>query len=129
ERVAAKVGVLHLFEGIFDIADADYVPKPVPACYQLFLKAHRVDAGVSAMFEDMPHNLEAPHALGMTTRLVRSECNPDHPLQRRTRGWVEPHEHVHNMAHDLAQFLAGVGLAVPPSPTADAIAPPPTSGV
>ncbi len=28
ERVAGKLGILHLFEGIFDICDADYVPKP-----------------------------------------------------------------------------------------------------
>ena len=44
ERVAGKLGVLHLFEDIFDIVDADYVPKPVPACYDHFLKAHGVDA-------------------------------------------------------------------------------------
>jgi putative hydrolase of the HAD superfamily len=117
ERVAEKIGVLHLFEGIFDIADADYVPKPRPACYEQFLKAHGVDAGVSAMFEDMPHNLEAPHALGMTTVLVRSEFNPDHPVQAMIRGWVEPPAHVHHMTHDLAGFLMGVR---PPSPTVDA---------
>jgi len=108
ERVAAKVGVLHLFEAIFDIADADYVPKPVPACYELFLKAHGVDAGMAAMFEDMPHNLEAPHALGMTTVLVRSDHNPDHPVQKVIRGWVGPPAHVHHMTHDLAGFLKGL---------------------
>jgi putative hydrolase of the HAD superfamily len=108
ERVAAKIGVLHLFEDIFDIADSDYVPKPLPACYDLFLQAHGVDAGVSAMFEDMPHNLEAPHALGMTTVLVRTECNPDHPVQKMIRDWVEPPAHVHHMTHDLAGFLEGV---------------------
>jgi putative hydrolase of the HAD superfamily len=119
ERVAAKVGVLHLFEDIFDIAEAGYVPKPLPACYELFVKAHGVDAGVAAMFEDMPHNLEAPHALGMTTVLVRSEFNPDHPVQKTIRGWVEPPAHVHHMTDDLAAFLKGVSLmAGRPLPTA-----------
>src|SRR5713101_1514917 len=32
ERVAGKLGVLHCFEGIFDIADAVYVPKPTASC-------------------------------------------------------------------------------------------------
>ena len=32
-----------------------------------------MDAATAAMFEDMPHNLEAPHALGMTTVLVQSD--------------------------------------------------------
>jgi putative hydrolase of the HAD superfamily len=108
ERVAAKVGVLHLFDGIFDIADADYVPKPLPACYDAFLAAHGVEPGVSAMFEDIPHNLEAPHALGMTTVLVRSECNPDHPVQAMIRGWPEAPAHVHHITDDLAAFLAEI---------------------
>ena len=64
------------------------------------------------MFEDMPHNLEAPHALGMTTVLVRSDTNHDHPVQQMIRAWVEPPEHVHHMTHDLAGFLEGVS---PPS--------------
>ncbi len=57
------------------------------------------------MFEDMPHNLEAPHALGMTTVLVRSEANIDRPVQQMIRAWIEPPEHVHHMTHDLAGFL------------------------
>jgi putative hydrolase of the HAD superfamily len=108
ERVAAKVGILHLFEEIFDIVASDYVPKPERACYEQFLAKHGVDAGAAAMFEDMPHNLEAPHALGMTTVLVRSEANPDHPVQRMIRGWTAPPEHVHHMTHDLRGFLDGL---------------------
>ena len=83
------------------------MPKPVPSCYDQFLKAHGVDAGTSAMFEDMPHNLEAPHVLGMTTVLVRSEFNYDHPVQKTIRGWLEPPAHVHHMTDDLAGFLTG----------------------
>ena len=109
ERVAGRIGVLHLFEGIFDIVDAAYVPKPSPACYDHFLKAHGVQAHVSAMFEDMPHNLEAPHALGMTTVLVRSDFNYDHPVQQAIRGWREPPAHVHHVTDDLAGFLKEIG--------------------
>ena len=108
ERVAGKLGVLQCFEGIFDIADADYVPKPTASCYDHFCRVHGVDATVSAMFEDMPHNLEAPHALGMTTVLVRSEANPDHPVQQAIRAWPEPPEHVHHVTFDLAGFLERV---------------------
>jgi len=108
ERVAGKLGVLQCFEDIFDICDADYVPKPTASCYQHFCRAHDVDAMASAMFEDIPHNLEAPHALGMTTVLVRSNANRDHPVQQMIRSWVEPPAHVHHMTHDLAGFLEGV---------------------
>ena len=108
ERIAGKLGLLDLFEGIFDIVAADYVPKPTPACYDAFLKAHGVAAPGAAMFEDMPHNLEAPHALGMTTVLVRSDANEDHPVQKEMRRWVAPPAHVHHMTFDLAEFLEQV---------------------
>jgi putative hydrolase of the HAD superfamily len=119
ERVAAKVGILHLFEEIFDIVASDYVPKPERACYEQFLAKHGVVAGVAAMFEDMPHNLEAPHALGMTTVLVRSEANPNHPVQRMIRSWTEPPAHVHHMTDDLAAFLAEVNGVGPLSTAID----------
>jgi putative hydrolase of the HAD superfamily len=110
ERVAGRLGLLPLFEDIFDIVAAGYVPKPVPACYDLFLRAHGVEAARAAMFEDMPHNLEAPHALGMTTVLIRSDANEDHPIQRTMRTWAEPPPHVHHMTYDLAEFLEQIGV-------------------
>lgn len=112
ERVAGKLGVLHCFEGIFDICDANYVPKPTASCYDHFCRAHGVEASLSAMFEDIPHNLEAPHALGMTTVLVRANANHDHPVQRMIRAWAEPPEHVHHMTFDLAGFLQGITQGV-----------------
>jgi putative hydrolase of the HAD superfamily len=115
ERVAGKLGILPLFEDIFDIVAAGYVPKPDPACYDLFLKAHGVAAARAAMFEDMPHNLEAPHALGMTTVLVRSDANEDHPIQRTMRSWAAPPAHVHHMTFDLPEFLGVVAGASPPT--------------
>ncbi|HEX5999445.1 MAG TPA: pyrimidine 5'-nucleotidase [Hyphomicrobiaceae bacterium] len=108
ERIAGKLGILDLFEGIFDIVAADYVPKPSAACYDAFLKAHGVDAPRAAMFEDMPLNLEAPHALGMTTVLVRSDANEDHPIHKSMRSWVAPPAHVHHMTYDLPGFLGGI---------------------
>jgi putative hydrolase of the HAD superfamily len=105
ERVAEKLGVLHLFEDIFDIEASEFVPKPQALPYRKMLERHGIDPSTSAMFEDMPHNLEAPHALGMTTVLVHSSY-VDHPIQLEIRKWVEPPEHVHHMTEDLAGFLA-----------------------
>lgn len=108
ERVARKLGVLNCFETIFDICDANYVPKPTASCYQHFCRAHGVEATRSAMFEDIPRNLEAPHALGMTTVLVRSNADHDHPVQQMIRAWAEPPAHVHHMTFELATFLEGL---------------------
>lgn len=110
ERVAAKLGVLHLFDDICAIETCDYVPKPERAAYDKMVKLFGVDGANAAMFEDMPHNLEAPHALGMTTVLVHSDFY-DHPVQRKIKGWHRPPEHVHHMTDDLQGFLADIKLS------------------
>ena len=63
--MAEKLGVLHHFDDLFDIVACNYIPKPSPEAYNAFLKAHGVEARGAAMFEDLPHNLESPHMLGM----------------------------------------------------------------
>lgn len=107
ENVAGKLGVLDEFDGVFDIHAADYVPKPDRSAYDMFLKVHDVDASHASMFEDMPHNLEAPHSLGMTTILVHSSYY-DHPIQHEITSWESPPEHVHHMTEDLNGFLGQV---------------------
>jgi len=107
ERVAAKLGVLHLFEDICDIAACGFVPKPEPDAFRRMVERHGVTSEQAAMFEDMPHNLEAPHALGMTTVLVHSEY-PDHPAQMQMRNWAEPPAHIHYTTDDLTDFLRAV---------------------
>ncbi len=62
----------------------------------------------AAMFEDMPHNLEAPHALGMTTVLVHSNY-VDHPAQLQMRKWTKLPEHIHHATDDLTAFLRLAG--------------------
>ena len=117
ERVAGKLGVLHCFEGIFDICDADYVPKPTASCYDHFCSAHGVDAGgvghVRGHAAQPGGAARARHddgagALGVHLRP---------PVQQKIRAWVEPPEHVHHMTEDLALFLGDLpktGAAVPP---------------
>jgi putative hydrolase of the HAD superfamily len=104
ERVAGKLGVLHLFDEVFDIVACDYVPKPSPEAYDRFLKAHGVAPRTGAMFEDIPHNLEAPHVLGMATVLVRASYI-DHPSQRDIANWRVLPPHIHHMTADLTGFL------------------------
>jgi len=107
ERVAAKLGVLHLFEDICDIAACEYVPKPEVEALKRMIERHSVGPGAAAMFDDMPHNLEAPHALGMTTVLVHSSY-VDHPAQLAVRDWRKPPPHVHYMTQDLRAFLDAI---------------------
>lgn len=104
ENVAAKIGILHLFEDICDIAALEFIPKPERRAFESMVSRHAITSNTSAMFEDMPHNLEVPGVLGMTTVLVHSDYI-DHPAQLKVRDWRELPEHIHYLTHDLTGFL------------------------
>ena len=63
------------------------------------------------MFDDLPHNLETAHALGMTTVLVA--CGLDRaPEHQAIAGWTELPAHIHHRTDALAPFLAEIGAAL-----------------
>ncbi len=104
ERVAEKLGVLDQFEDICDIIACEYVPKPEADAFDRMVRLHGVEAAEAAMFEDMPHNLEVPHVLGMKTVLVHSSYH-DHPVQLEIERWQVLPAHVHHLTRDLRGFL------------------------
>ncbi len=104
ERVAGKLGVLDEFDGIFDIAAGGYVPKPKPELFKRFLDYCEGANCKAAMFEDLPHNLEAAHELGIVTVLVRSSYD-DHPSQHALREDEALPRHIHFETDNLTRFL------------------------
>jgi putative hydrolase of the HAD superfamily len=66
-RVLDRLGLRDLFEGVFDIHDADYKPKPEASAYQSFCKRHAIDPTRTVMVEDMARNLRPAKLLGMAT--------------------------------------------------------------
>ena len=110
ERVAAKLGVLDLFDGIFDIAKGGYVPKPKSEAFARFLDFCEGANCKAAMFEDLPHNLEAAHALGIVTVLVHSSYD-DHPSQAALKAAKTRPPYIHFETANLTHFLNEVVLS------------------
>lgn len=105
ENVAGQIGLLHLFEDIFDIKASAYMPKPNRESYERFVSLFGLTPARAAMFEDLPRNLEAPAALGMTTVLVKP-ADGAHPDAGER--WALPDDvgaHVHHVTTDLTAFL------------------------
>ncbi len=105
ERVATQLGILTLMEDITDIASNGFCAKPDPEAYQRFLTHHNVAPNSAIMFDDMPHNLESPHVLGMVTVLVQSNY-VDHPAQLAMKQWTSLPGHIHHHTEDLIGFLS-----------------------
>ena len=108
ERVADKLGILSHFEDVFDIAAADFVPKPDRITYERFLDRHGVDPRRAALFEDIARNLVVPHDLGMATVLVVPPT-PD-PFRERFEQEAVRETHIDHITSDLAAFLRGCVL-------------------
>ena len=99
ERVLNRLGITDHFEGVFDIKDADYVPKPEPEVYDRLLKRFDFDPTQAVMVEDIARNLKPARALGMTTVWVR-------PVTECAVSREEPEgDHVDIETDDLVEWL------------------------
>lgn len=110
DAVMRRLAVHEHFEDVFDIIAADLEPKPLAKTYDRFLARHDVDPTRAAMFEDLARNLEAPHALGMTTVLVVPEGQRDVFREAwELEGRDAPH--VDYLTDDLTGFLERIAAA------------------
>jgi putative hydrolase of the HAD superfamily len=105
---AGALGLEAMFEDIFDIADADFVPKPAAATYERFFERHAVDPARAVMVEDLANNLIIPHERGMTTVLVVPKPGQmDHrDVFEILRDAAPPY--IDFVTSDLARFLTGL---------------------
>ena len=70
ENVLKKLNLENIFQSIFGIKEANYLPKPNLETYNLFLNTYNIDPKTSIMFEDMGRNLIPAKELGMKTVLL-----------------------------------------------------------
>ncbi|MDE2579735.1 MAG: pyrimidine 5'-nucleotidase [Hyphomicrobiales bacterium] len=106
-RTAERLGVAALFEDIFDIAAADFTPKPHARTFDMFFDKHGVDPRSSAMFEDIAHNLLVPHERGMTTVLIAPHADNQAAMEEWTTQ-IERQAHIDFVTDDLTIFLERV---------------------
>ena len=65
--VLERLGMENVFEGIFDIQAANYIPKPAIESYKLLCKRHNFDSQCAIMIDDIARNLEPAANIGKTT--------------------------------------------------------------
>lgn len=85
-------GLDGVFDAVYGVEHAGYLPKPEQAAFEAVFALDGVDPTKGAMFEDDVRNLAVPHMLGMRTVHVGPE-----PL---------PADHIHHHTADLSAFLS-----------------------
>lgn len=103
ERVLNHLNLHDLFDDLFAIESADYLPKPALATFDKITKMHAVRPPEAAFFEDSEKNLVPASRLGMTTVLVGPHAA------------ASTSEHVHFRTNDLAAFLSSARLQGSPA--------------
>lgn len=91
ERVLAARGLAGVFDAIYGVEHADYLPKPERAAFETIFSKDGLTPEHAAMFEDDARNLRAPHDMGMRTVHVAPQPQGD--------------THIHFHTDDLTGFL------------------------
>ncbi|MEC7957940.1 MAG: pyrimidine 5'-nucleotidase [Pseudomonadota bacterium] len=107
ENVLKKLNLENIFQSIFGIKEANYLPKPNIETYNLFLKINNIDPKTSIMFEDMGRNLIPAKELGMTTVLLERKLpnknNSEHKEKYKDL-WDDDYD-ADYVIDDIVKFL------------------------
>jgi putative hydrolase of the HAD superfamily len=95
ERVTDARGLDGIFDAMYGVEHANYLPKPERAAFDVVFGLDGFDPNTAAMFEDDHRNLKAPNSMGMKCVLV----GPEHPQKAA---------HIHHQTTNLAAFLSQI---------------------
>jgi putative hydrolase of the HAD superfamily len=66
-NVTSRIGIEQLFDGVFDIVDSDFYPKPSLEPYKKIIENYKIVPEYCIFFEDIARNLKPAYELGMKT--------------------------------------------------------------
>ena len=72
-NVTGKIGIDNLFDGVFDIVDSDFYPKPSMKPYKKIIENYNIEPEYCIFFEDIARNLKPAHELGMKTVWIKNK--------------------------------------------------------
>ena len=98
-----QIGIDQLFDDIFDIVDAEFIPKPSLEPYKKLVKKHKIDPKLCVLVEDIARNLKPAYEMGMKTVWIEN----DEPWASK----FSDSEFVNYRTNDLSEFLKKINLA------------------
>ena len=96
-NVTRRIGIDGLFDGIFDIRDCEFIPKPSKEPYKKLVESYKIEPQYCIFFEDIARNLKPAHELGMKTVWIKN----DEPWAAK----YSNEEFINYKTDNLAQFL------------------------
>ena len=96
-NVTGRIGIDKLFDGVFDIVDSDFYPKPSIKPYKKIIENYKIEPEYCIFFEDIARNLKPAHELGMKTFWIEN----DEPWAAK----YSDSEFINYKTKNLANFL------------------------
>ena len=72
-NVTKRIGIDKLFDGVFDIVDSNFYPKPSIEPYKKIIENYNIEPEYCIFFEDIARNLKPAHELGMKTVWIKNK--------------------------------------------------------
>ena len=72
-NVTKRIGINKLFDGVFDIVDCDFVPKPAIESYKKLIEKYKIEPQYCIFIEDIARNLKPAYELGMKTVWIKNK--------------------------------------------------------
>jgi len=101
-NVTKRIGIDQCFDGIFDIVDSDFVPKPLIEPYKKLVEKHKIDPKLSVLVEDIARNLKPAYEMGMKTVWIEN----DEPWASK----FSDSNFVNYKTNNLSDFLKKINL-------------------
>ena len=101
-NVTKQIGIDQLFDDIFDIVDAEFIPKPLMEPYKKLVKKHKIDPKLCVLVEDIARNLKPAYEMGMKTVWIEN----DEPWAKK----FSDDKFVNYKTNNLSEFLKKINL-------------------
>ena len=101
-NVTSRIGIQQYFDGIFDIIDSDFIPKPSIEPYKKLVEKHKIDPKLSVLVEDIARNLKPAYEMGMKTVWIEN----DEPWAKK----FSESNFVNYKTNNLAEFLKKINI-------------------
>ena len=102
-NVITKIGIEKHFDGIFDIVESEFMPKPAIEPYKKLVKKHKIDPNLCVFIEDIARNLKPAYEMGMKTVWIEN----NEPWAKE----FSNNNFVNYKINNLSEFLKKINLA------------------
>ncbi len=102
-NITRRIGIDQYFDDIFDIVNANFIPKPAMETYKKLVEKHKIDPKLCVLVEDIARNLKPAYEMGMKTIWIEN----DEPWASK----FSDSEFINYKTNNLSEFLKKINLA------------------